>query len=152
MNRRDRRRQERAARKTPQQPQQPYRPGPAPTLRALGGRRQLVVPVEVDGQTEAVTLTVAPAALRSPATYARMAQIQAAGPEDGMPLIPSLVGDLIVGWDLVGDDGAPVPVTVETLAALGADVLMQLFIGITNQLTGKTVAMPTWGTGQGAEG
>jgi len=38
-----------------------------------------------------------------------------------------VMADAIVSWDLLGDDGEPMPITVETLSAIGLGIINTIY-------------------------
>ncbi len=88
-------------------------------LADIANERQ-TIRIDIGGAT--LTATVNPAAI-TPASIARLAaQERAADPM----ILPELLAEVLVEWDLTDDDGRPYPIEVEALGRLPMRFLARL--------------------------
>lgn len=92
-------------------------------LSALRTRK--LPPIEVDGGDLNIEY------LRPTPQYAdQCADALGTAEKSATKTVAALILPLIAAWDLLGDDGEPLPITEENLLMLPQDILMQIQSGI----------------------
>lgn len=107
---------------------------PVTLAHLIADTRTLSIPVGDD----TLTVTYRPSGL-TPATEGKLHELASAERAGGM-LVTFLL-DMLTGWDLLGEDGAPLPITDEVLSRLPLTFLARLV----EALSGDVRADPTNG-------
>lgn len=97
------------------------------TLAGLNARRA-VVKIKVDGETLTVTYN------RSVITPNLQSRLRESRDEEGGSLV-RFTRDAVVEWDLLGEDGKPLPLDENTLGSVPSDILLLIETAIYEDLS-----------------
>lgn len=89
--------------------------------------------IEVDFEGESIRVTYTPAKLTM-ATQARIQEAMKLPADQSNGELAAVLTDAVTGWDVLGDDGAQLPVTGETVRALPLRFVGALALALFNDM------------------